>query len=65
MTPKPPEISTPLADRLAREPTVSLEQWRRVRLAERALAGDLESAIQWLAQHETARHRKRAARSHR
>jgi hypothetical protein len=51
MTPKPREISTPVADRLAREQLVDLQQWQRIALAERALAGDLEAAITWLRQH--------------
>jgi hypothetical protein len=47
----PDDLPTPLADRLAREQLVDLQQWQRIALTERALAGDLPSAIEWLEQH--------------
>jgi hypothetical protein len=59
MTPKPRDkrtpqgvrLPTPCADRLARLPQVDLAVWRNVRLAERAMAGDLRAAVEWLERH--------------
>jgi hypothetical protein len=47
-----PDIPTPSADLLARQRFVDLDQVRAVRLCERAMAGDVEAAIEWLAQHD-------------
>jgi hypothetical protein len=48
-TPKRREYPTTLADMLAHAPgTVDFETWRRVRLTERAMAGDLDCIIEWL-----------------
>jgi hypothetical protein len=44
-------IPTPAADALAKLPTVNLQQWRGVRDAELAMAGDLDAAIRWLRKH--------------
>jgi hypothetical protein len=58
MTAKPREVlpgtqfPTPLADRLAQlDDVVDFARYRRIALAERAMAGDLEAAITWLRQH--------------
>jgi hypothetical protein len=40
--------TTPLADLLARSTVVDLDVWRGVRLAELALAGDVDAAMEWL-----------------
>jgi hypothetical protein len=45
------QLPTPCADRLARLPQVELAVWRNVRLAERAMSGDLAAAHEWLEQH--------------
>jgi hypothetical protein len=47
---KPPDdIPTPIADMLARRPgPVDLDMWKRVRLTERAMGGDVDACIEWL-----------------
>ena len=45
------EIPTPAADALARLEIVDLDMVRCVMLCERALAGDVAAAVEWLALH--------------
>jgi hypothetical protein len=44
-----PEIPTPVFDLLVKQGETDLAMLRRIRLTERALAGDVEAMIEWLA----------------